>query len=115
MADTPKGISGLIQLVLEHHAQQQAQVQNQYKPDYVTPPGETLQDTLDTLGIGKGDFAERMGLTERDVDNLMQGDVIITEEVANQLEQTTGVPATFWNNRERRYREFLAEAQQEQA
>ena len=34
-------------------------VQNQYAPDYVSPPGETLLETLETIGMSQADLAER--------------------------------------------------------
>ena len=33
------------------------QVQNQYIPDYAVPPGETLLETIQTLGMAQAEFA----------------------------------------------------------
>ena len=40
-------------------------IQNEYTPDFVTPPGETLQDILNTIGMTKAELAERIGKTPK--------------------------------------------------
>jgi len=35
---------------------------NEYQPTVVTPPGETLQDMLDSLGMSKAELADRICL-----------------------------------------------------
>ena len=34
---------------------------NQYAPDVVSPPGETLEETIEVLGMSQAELAERMG------------------------------------------------------
>ncbi len=85
-------------------------VQNQYAPDYVSPPGETLLETLETIGMSQADLAERTGKAIKTINEIVQGKAPITPETALQFERVLGVPARFWNNREQRYREFLAQA-----
>ena len=31
-------------------------VQNEYHPDYVSPPGETLLETLETIGMSQAEL-----------------------------------------------------------
>lgn len=52
-----------------------------------------------------------MGISEVAIASLISGNSPITPEIARQLEQFLGIPAHFWNNRERHYREFLARSQ----
>lgn len=85
-------------------------IQNQYAPDYVSPPGETLLETLETLGMSQADLAERTGKAIKTINEIVQGKAPITPETALQFERVLGVPARFWNNREQRYRESLAQA-----
>ena len=33
----------------------------EYNPDYVSPPGETLQEALDERGLSQAELAERTG------------------------------------------------------
>lgn len=79
-----------------------------YKPDYVSPPGETLQDTLDMLGISQAELAERTGRPKKTINEIIQGKAAITPETALQLELVLRVPATFWLARESKYRAWLA-------
>lgn len=91
-----------------------SKIQNQYVPDFVTPPGETLLETIEALGISQAELAERTGRPRKTINEIIKGITAITPETALQLEYVTGVPATFWNNRERIYRESLArQAEQE--
>lgn len=81
---------------------------NQYEPDFVTPPGETLQDTLDALGMSQTELAQRIGKHKKTVNAIVKGKQEITPETALQLEKALGVPAGFWNNRQKRYDEYQA-------
>lgn len=79
-----------------------------YNPDYVTPLGETLEETLEAKGMTHEELANRMGDPLSTISEIISGDIPVTPEIAIQLEQALDVPASFWNNRERRYRESLA-------
>ena len=81
---------------------------NEYLPDSVTAPGETLQEILDAIGMTKAELADRMGKTSKFVIDIIKHGVTITPTSAMELEKVLGIPASFWNNRERRYRESLA-------
>lgn len=88
--------------------------QNQYVPDYVSPPGETLLETLEAIGMTQTDLAERTGRPKKTISNIVRGKTSITPETALQLERVLGTPASFWNNRERHYQESLARAKERQ-
>ncbi len=79
-----------------------------YVPDYAVPPGETLLETLDALGISQAELAERTGRPTKTINEIIKGKTAITPETALQLERVLGIPASFWNNRERQFRESLA-------
>lgn len=81
---------------------------NQYLPDRVSPPGATLEETIEALGMSQSELAGRMGRPKRTINEMIEGKVSITAETAFQLENVLGVPASFWTNRERLYRENLA-------
>jgi HTH-type transcriptional regulator / antitoxin HigA len=78
---------------------------NQYNPDYVSPPGETLEEVLEERGIPQAELAERMGIPKKKINEIIKGKAAITEDTAIKLELILGIPAHFWNNRERHYRE----------
>jgi HTH-type transcriptional regulator / antitoxin HigA len=84
-----------------------------YKPDYVSPPGETLQETLDMLGLSQAELAERTGRPKKTINEIIQGKAAITPETALQLELVLRVPATFWLAREAKYRASLARQEED--
>lgn len=87
---------------------------NQYAPDYVTPPGATLDDTLRSLGMSQRDLALRTGRPVKTINEIIRGKAAITSETALQLERVLGISAGFWSNRERVYRESLARQKDEE-
>jgi len=87
---------------------------NEYKPDVVLPPGVTLQETIDTLGMTKAELAERIGMTPKGIGDIINNGKSITTRTALQLEKALGIPAGFWNNLERHYREHLARVEEKQ-
>jgi HTH-type transcriptional regulator/antitoxin HigA len=90
-------------------------IQNQYKPDSVTPPGETLLELLQEKGMTQAELAERTGRPRKTINEIIKGKTAITPETAIQLERVLGTPASFWNNRERIYREWLAHQEERKA
>lgn len=84
-------------------------IQNQYTPDYVSPPGETLLETIEEQGLSQAELAERMGRPKKTVNEIIQGKASITPKTALQLERVLGVPSSFWINREQQYRQYQTE------
>jgi len=89
-------------------------VQNQYEPDMVTPPGETLAETIQALGMSQAQLAERTGRSKKMINEIIKGKAPITARMSIELERVLGVPAGFWNNREHHYREFLARKEEQE-
>lgn len=89
-------------------------VRNQYEPSDVSPPGETLQETIEALGMTQADLAERMGRPKKTINEIVQGKAAITPETALQLERVLRIPADFWMNRENHYRAYLARQSEQQ-
>lgn len=56
-----------------------------------------------------------MGMSEKHISHLINGEVQLTSDVAYRLEMVLGLPANFWNNLEAIYREKLAKAEVENA
>jgi addiction module HigA family antidote len=84
-----------------------------FQPDYAFPPGETLRETLEALGLTQKELATRMGRPLKTINQIIKGTAQIMPETALQLEKVTGVPSSFWNNAESNYRERLARLQDE--
>jgi len=89
-------------------------IRTEYAPDSASPPGETLRETLETIGMSQAELASRTGRPRKVINEIVKGKAPITARTAIQLERALGIPARFWNNRERRYREALARIQEHQ-
>lgn len=89
-------------------------IQNQYQPDYVSSPGETLEETLEHIGMTQVELSERTGLHKKTINEIIKGKAPLTAETALILERVLGVPAGLWNNLERNYREWLARQEEQQ-
>lgn len=87
---------------------------NEYQPDFVSSPGETLLETLETLDMSQVELAKRMGRPVKTINEIIQKKAAITAETALQLEQVLHIPASFWLKREQHYRESLARLAEEQ-
>ena len=85
---------------------------NEYYPDYVSPPGETLREILEDRGVSQAELAIRTGRPKKTISEIVNGKAAITPETALQLELVLGIPADFWNAREQHYREYLARLEQ---
>lgn len=90
-------------------------IKNQFQPNIVFPPGDTLQEILDTLGMTQAQLSERMGRPKKTINRIIKGEVAITPDTAIQLERVLVMPASFWNNLEYRYQEHLARLREEES
>lgn len=79
-----------------------------YAPDYALPPGDTLAETLEEIGMTQADLARRTGLSTKHVNQIVAGSAPISPETALGFERVTNVPARFWLNLEAAFRERLA-------
>lgn len=87
----------------------------EYKPDRVSPPGDSLLSILEERGITQAELARRMGRPTKTINEIVKGIAAITPDTALDLESVLGTPAEFWLNRECRYREFVARREREEA
>lgn len=80
-----------------------------------TPPGATIKEQIATRDMNQKEFAARMGMSEKHISKLVNGEVRLTMDVARRLEMVLGLPAQFWCNLEAIYREKLAKVEEENA
>jgi HTH-type transcriptional regulator/antitoxin HigA len=73
----------------------------------VTPPGSTLLETIEALGMTQAELAQRMGRPVKTVNEIINGKASITPDTALQLERVLNVPAHFWRRREENYQQYL--------
>lgn len=79
----------------------------------ISPPGDTLQEHIDFIGMSQAELAERMGRPKEKINDIINGKEPITTETAFQLEKALGIPISFWQKRENKYRKELYELQQQ--
>src|SRR6218665_3315808 len=82
--------------------------QNQYFPQSVPHPGETLAEKLEEMEIGPKEFALRTGKPDKTITAILKGESSITSDMAIQFEAVTKIPARMWLNLQRGYDEFIA-------
>lgn len=88
---------------------------NEYNPETVSPPGDTLAEMLEERKMTQAELCERTGRPRKTINEILKGKAAITPETALQLERVLGVPASFWNNRQRTYDEYQARTKEEDA
>jgi len=81
---------------------------NQYFPQSVPHPGETLVEKLEEMEMGPKEFALRTGKPEKTITAILKGDSSITPDMAVLFENVTKIPANFWMNHQRGYDEYIA-------
>lgn len=80
----------------------------------LSPPGDTIQENIDFIGMSQAELAERMGRPKEKINDVIKGREPISTATAFQLEKVLGIPAGFWLNREKTYRKELYELQHQE-
>ena len=80
---------------------------NEYLPDKVAPPGDTLQELLDDRKMLNADLAKSTGLSDSTIIDILKGSLEITGMTAVKLARAFGLPEVFWLQLEENYRESL--------
>lgn len=87
---------------------------NQYYPQTVSHPGETLDEKLEEMNMGPKEFAVRTAKPEKTIIAIIKGESSITADMAVLFESVTKIPAHFWLNSQRAYDEFVARNKREE-
>jgi len=74
-----------------------------FSPDYAVPPGETLRETIEVLGMTQIELSRRTGRPEKTISEIVNGKAAIIPETALQFERVLGIPARVWLNLEANY------------
>jgi HTH-type transcriptional regulator/antitoxin HigA len=80
----------------------------------LSPPGDTIQEHIDFVGMSQAELAERMGRPKEKINDIIKGREPISTTTAFQLEKVLGIPADFWMNREKTYRKELYKLHQKE-
>ena len=86
-----------------------------YTPDIAIPPGETLLEAIEALGMSQTELAQRMGRPLKTINEIIKGKAAITPQTATELERVLGTPARFWLRLEMDYQEALARLKDQEA
>lgn len=84
----------------------------EFFPDWVSAPGDTITDILQERGLSEADFARHLGQTLEEVRNLLRGHSTITIAIARQLEKILGASVAFWMSRDFQYRQDISRIHQ---
>lgn len=79
------------------------------------PPGETIKEQLELHGMNIVEFAERIGLSEKQARLLIRGEMNLANDIAHRLEAVLGISSMFWKNLESIYRENIEKVLEENA
>ena len=78
-------------------------------PDLLIHPGETISDILEERKITQKELAQRAGVSEPFLSDVIYGKKDISKKLAAGLEYALGVPSSFWLNLQANYdAEFLS-------
>ncbi|MDP8223617.1 MAG: HigA family addiction module antitoxin [Candidatus Lernaella stagnicola] len=80
----------------------------QFNPDWISPPGDTIDELLEELGWRQTDLAKRMDVTAPFVNDLVKGRVPISTQIAERLSRVLGSTPNFWLVRDAQYQAGLA-------
>ncbi|MYC29961.1 MAG: hypothetical protein F4X65_07730 [Chloroflexi bacterium] len=78
-----------------------------YKPDYVTPLGEVLDEYMDCWGVSRSELVRRSGLSLKLIDGLLAGEASLDPDTALELQKVFELEASVWLRMEANYREGL--------
>lgn len=78
-----------------------------FSPDWVTPPGATVADFMQSRSISESELASRLACPPDLLARLLTGTAPVTLELADALAKVFGAPSGFWLRREEDYRDRL--------
>ncbi|HHV17166.1 MAG TPA: HigA family addiction module antidote protein [Gelria sp.] len=75
----------------------------QFMPTVAIPPGGTIRENMEFLGMNQKELAARLDITPKHLSNILNGNAPITYDTALKLESVIGPGAQFWMNLETNY------------
>jgi plasmid maintenance system antidote protein VapI len=80
-----------------------------FSPNWASAPGETIADILRERNLSIDEFADRVGQSREQVNDLLRGRLPITLGLARQLEKVIGGSVEFWMARDFQYHERISD------
>ncbi len=84
-----------------------------FNPDWISPPGDTIEDLLEERNWTQAELAKRTGFTTKHVNELVKGKATLTPDAARRLSSVLGAPVEFWLVREAKYQAALERQRRE--
>lgn len=75
-------------------------------------PGYYIADIIEDMGISQSEFAARVGVSEEMLDNIVNGRIGISSDIARKFSVMLGTSAEVWFDLQRDYDWKLVEIQQ---
>jgi addiction module HigA family antidote len=75
----------------------------EFKPNYAVPPGETLKEILEEREWSVQDFSAISWIPISFIEGILNGDKSIEQDIANKIDKSTGISHNFWLNLQRNY------------
>lgn len=79
-----------------------------YAPNFAVHPGESLAEALDDRHMTQSELAVRTWISEKHINQIINGKAPITPETAMKLDTVLSISSDFWNNLQKNYEETLA-------
>jgi len=79
-----------------------------FTPDWALPPGESILELMEERGWKQTELANRLGYSEKYVDHLMHGKVVVTPDAAQKLANVFDNSLEFWLSLEANYQKHKA-------
>ena len=67
-----------------------------FRPDWDVHPGEVLKELLSEAGMTQTELAQRCGVSQKHISEIINGKAGIGPDLAIHLEDVTRVTAVFW-------------------
>lgn len=84
-----------------------ASAESCFRPDWVSPPGDTIEDLCRLRRLSMNSLAEALCLDIASTKELIAGRHVIDHEMAEKLSERLGSSPVFWMRREAQYRAGL--------
>ncbi len=83
-----------------------------FDPAWAVPPGAAIRMTLEAVGMSQADAATRLGISEKHLSRIINGEARVTPDVAVKLEIVLEIPTRFWASAQAYYDELKAKIEQ---
>ena len=80
-----------------------------YKDITAFHPGYYVEEAIQDMNISQGEFAKRLGVSERTLSLFINGQIDISYNLARRLSMVLGTSIKFWFNLQRIYNKKLLE------